>query len=388
MSYKSFEFAFPTRIVFGPGESMKAAEYAAGLTDGKIMILTYADILLPCVKQLTADLDRLGRPYVLYNKCLANPGAEAVDAAAKVCSEEGCSLVLGVGGGSVIDTAKATALLVKNPAEGGIWTYVGEGAEPQNGALPIMLVVTIASTGSEGNESFVITDKEGKQKLIYNHPAVRSALSVCDPELSLTLPPKQTALGAIDVFSHVLEQYLHGDSHVEVSDHMSYAVMEAIVKWAPVAVKEPQNLDARSNLLWASILAMSRVLGVGHEENWLTHMLEHAVSAKYNIPHAAGMSGLMPAYLDFVKAKGFSADKLAKIAALFGGEDAAESLSAFEQSLGLPADLKAVCGFVPEEEILRDMAVNALPWGSMEAAGYGEFSQEDALTVIRNAFTR
>lgn len=386
MSYKSFEFNFPTKIVFGPGESKKAAEYAVGLGNEKILVLTYGDVMLPAVKVLLEELDRLGRPYALYNRCLANPKAEDVDRAAAFCTEQGCGLVLGVGGGSVIDTAKAVALLAANPCEGGIWDYVSFSAEPKNRALPIMLVVTIASTGSEGNESFVLTDREDRQKLIYNHPFVRPTLSICDPELSVTLPPRQTALGAIDVFSHILEQYLHADNAVEVSDNMSFGVMEAVVRWLPVAVKEPENMDARSNLLWAAILAMSRMFGVGHEENWLVHMLEHAVSARYNVAHAAGMSALMPAYLDFIRKKNLSPDKLDRLAALFGAEDAAEGLRAFERRNGLPADLFELLGSEPEEAVLRDMAVNALPWGSMEAAAYGEFTQEDAYTVLCSAF--
>lgn len=388
MSYMSFDFRFPTKIVFGPGESKKAAEYAVALSDKKILLMTYADVMLPVVKLLMSELDRLGRCYVLYDRCTANPKAEDVDRAAAFCREQGCGLVLGVGGGSVIDCAKAVALLAANPSEGGIWDYVDFTAEPKAPALPIMLVVTIASTGSEGNESFVLTDRDGKQKLIYNHPFVRPALSVCDPELSVTLPAKQTALGAIDVFAHVLEQYLHADSAVDVSDEMSLGIMRSVVKWLPVAVKEPSDMDARSNLLWASILSMSRILGVGHEENWLIHMLEHAVSARYDIAHAAGMSALMPSYLDHIRLKGLVPDKLGAIASLFHAEDAAEGLRRFERENGLPADLFEIFGSMPGEDVLRDMAVNALPWGSMEAAAFGEFTQEDAYTVIRSAFER
>ncbi len=387
MSYQSFEFNFPTRIVFGPGESKKAAQYAAGFNPRKIMILTYADVMLPVVRKLTEDLDAAGQAYVLYNRCMANPKAGEIDAAAAFCMENGCDLVLGVGGGSVIDTTKATALLAANPIPGGIWEYVSGGAEPQNKALPIMLVVTIASTGSEGNESFVITDKDDRQKLIYNHAFVRPALSVCDPELAVTLPAKQTAVGAIDVFSHVLEQYLHDDPSVEVSDNMSFGIMEAVIKWAPVAVVQPDDMDARSNLLWAAILAMSRVFGVGHEENWMMHMLEHAVSARYNVAHGAGMAALMPAYLAYVREHGWSEAKLARLAALFGSDDAAAGLARYERSLGLPAGLNEALGLVPEDAVIREMAENALPWGSMDHAKYGVFTQDDAFAVIKNAFT-
>ncbi|MCQ2419790.1 MAG: iron-containing alcohol dehydrogenase, partial [Clostridia bacterium] len=302
MSYQSFDFSFPTRICFGVGESEKAAEYAEQLHPGKIMVLTYADIRLPVLDKLLQDLDEKKIPYALYDRCTGNPKAEQIDAATQFCVENGCDMVLGVGGGSVIDSAKAAAMMAVNPVSGGVWTYVSGEAEPENHALPIMLVVTIASTGSESNESFVLTDKDEKQKLIYNNPMVRPTLSICDPVLSVTLPARQTALGAADVLSHVMEQYLHCDPAVDVSDNMCLGVMEAVVRWAPVAIAQPENLDARSNLLWASILAMSRILGVGHEENWMSHLLEHAVSARYNIAHAAGMTGILPAYLRWLQA--------------------------------------------------------------------------------------
>ena len=387
MSYQAFDFSLPTRICFGVGESEKAASFAAQLNPSKIMIMTYGDFRLPLLDKLLADLDEQKIPYVLYDRCTGNPKAEQIDAATQVCVDNGCDLVLGVGGGSVIDSSKAVALLAKNPTEGGIWSYVSGEQEPQNRALPIMLVVTIASTGSESNESFVLTDRDGKLKLIYNHPSVRPTLSVCDPALAVTLPAKQTALGAADVLSHVLEQYLHCDTNVQVSDNMCMGVMEAVVHWAPVAVAEPGNLDARSNLLWSAILAMSRVLGVGHEENWLSHMLEHAVSAKYNIAHAAGMTGLLPAYMAWLRDNvPASHEKLAKLAKLFGAEDAAEGMAAFARNLGLPATLKEAVGSDVEEDVLVELAEHSLTWGDMPVGGYGIFTLKDARDVFAAAF--
>ena len=386
MSYKSFEFSFPTRIVFGPGESGKAAEHAAGFKPKKIFLMTYADVLLPVVKKLMKDLEEMNIPYVLYDKCMPNPTAVQIDAAAACCREEGCDLVLGVGGGSVIDSVKSTALLVTSPSEGGIWDYVSGAKEPANRPLTIMLVVTIASTGSDGNESFVLTDREGKDKLIFNHPFVRPVLSVCDPELSVTLPPRQTALGAIDVFCHVLEQYLHDDPCADASDEMSFGLLKTVHKWAPVAVAEPGNMDARSNLLWCAILAMSRVLGVGHDENWLSHDMEHAVSAKFNLPHAAGMAGIMPVYLDYIEKQGKIPDKLKRLAELLGAESAAEGMRNFQRSLGLPVNLAEALGHGASEEEISEMAPHSLPWGPWNAGNLGEFSTEDAASVLQNSF--
>lgn len=384
MPYQPFTFVFPTRIVFGPGESGRCAEFAAELAPKKVFVCTYADVRLPVLDKLLTDLSDRGIPYYLHAACTANPRAEQIDEAAALFLREGCDLVVGIGGGSVIDTCKGVALLSKNPCEEGVWAYVSGEKVPENGAYPIGLVVTIASTGSESNESFVVTDKLGQQKMICNHPSVRPTFSICDPTLTLTLPKRQTALGAADIFSHVLEQYLHRDPAVDVSDNMSLGILEAVYKWGPVACETPGDLNARSNLMWASILAMSRVLGVGHEENWLCHMLEHAVSARYNIPHGAGMTAILPAYLRFIAPQD-DAGKLDALKKLFGAEDAAEGLAAFFRRMGLPVNLPEALGFTPEPEVIRELAENALPWGDMAAGGYAPFTLEDAVTVLSEA---
>ena len=384
MPYQPFEFVFPTRIIFGSKESERFAEYVDGMQPKKVFVCTYADVRLPVLDTLLAGLDQRNIPYYLHAACTANPKAEQIDSAAEVFLREGCDLIAGVGGGSVIDSCKGIALLAKNPCPDGVWAYVSGEKSPENGAYPICLLVTIASTGSESNESFVVTDQLGQQKMICNHPSVRPALSVCDPTLTLTLPKRRTALGAADIFSHVLEQYLHRDTEVDVSDNMSYGILKAVYVWGPEACRNPGNLNARSNLMWASILAMSRVLGVGHEENWLCHMLEHAVSAKYNIAHGAGMTAILPAYLRFIAPQD-DTGKLDTLKELFGSEDAASGLEAFFKGMDLPVNLTEALGFTPDPVIIRELAENALPWGDMPAGGYAPFTLEDAVSVLSEA---
>ena len=136
--------------------------------------------------------------------------------------------------------------------------------------------------------------------------------------------------------------------------------------------------------MWASILAMSRVLGVGHEENWLCHMLEHAVSAKYNIAHGAGMTAILPAYLRFIAPQD-DAGKLDALKKLFQAEDAAAGLEAFFRRMGLPVNQTEALGFTPDEAVVRELAQNALPWGDMTAGGYAPFTLDDAITVLSEA---
>lgn len=390
MAYNAFDFFFPTRICFGAGESARTAEHLLRyMPCKKVFVVTYGDFVLPVLGQILDSLRAAGVETTLYDKAVPNPRAQEVDAGAAAFAASGADAILGVGGGSVIDTAKAIALLAANPAEGGIWTYMSYAAQPERPAVPVGLVVSIASTGSEGNESFVVTSPDGQQKLIYSAESVRPRFSVCDPELSYTLPARQTALGAADIFSHVLEQYLHNQPGVETSDNLSLGILSAVVQYAPVAVASPADAAARANLMWASILAMSRLLGVGHAENWVCHMLEHAVSARYNLPHAAGMTAITPAYLCYIAPQD-TAGKLARLGAqVFGTAETAEAgiaaVTAFFRALGLPVTLTEALGERPDAGALSALAQNAIPWGTMEAGAYRPFTVQDAETVLRMA---
>lgn len=386
MAYEPFDFFFPTRIYFGAGESKKTPEYLARYSPKKAFVVTYSDFVLPALPTLLEGLTAQNIPYTLYAKAVPNPRAADVDAGAAAYRASGADFIVGVGGGSVIDTAKGIALLAANPTDGGVWDYVSYAKTPEHPAEPVGLVVSIASTGSESNESFVLTSPDGLQKLIYSVESVRPRFSVCDPELSFTLPRRQTALGAADMFSHVLEQYLHNQPGVEASDNMSAGVMKAVVQYAPVAMNDPKNLAARSNLMWSSILAMSRLLGVGHAENWVCHMLEHAVSAKFNIPHAAGMTAITPAYLRYIAAED-TEGKLAKLSAeVFGGEASAEAgiaaVEGFFRALELPTTLTQAVGRTLDADEIASLAENAIPWGSMDAGCYKTFTVEDAKKVF------
>lgn len=387
MAYDPFEFFFPTRILFGAGESARTAEYLERfLAPRRVFVVTYGDFTLPALPGILRALEAAGMETALYAHAVPNPRAADVDAGAQAYRSSGADCILGVGGGSVIDTAKAIALLAANPSAGGVWDYVGGGAQPARPAAPVALVVSIASTGSEGNESFVLTGPDGRQKLIYSHESLRPRFSVCDPELSYTLPPRQTALGAADIFSHILEQYLHGQPGVEASDEMSLGLMRAVVQYAPRALAVPDDAAARANLMWASILAMSRVLGVGHAENWVCHMLEHAVSARFDLPHAAGMTAIFPAYLAFIAPQD-AAGKLAKLSArVFGAAQSeqagAGAVRAFFRSLGLPVSLTEALGRRPGAAEIGELAQNAIPWGAMEAGGYRPFTVQDAEAVL------
>ena len=177
--------------------------------------------------------------------------------------------------------------------------------------------------------------------------------------------------------SHLLEQYLHNDTNVEVSDNMLLGVMKAVVKWAPVSIAQPDCYDAKANLLWASYLAMSRVMSVGHDENWISHMVEHSISALFDLTHGAGMSIVMPAYVDMF-AKDDKTGRLERLSAeVFEqpGKPAAQLLREFFAGLGMPVTLSQANITLSEEDIQACVA-KSLPWGPMAVDGCTPFDED------------
>ena len=394
MSYLEFNYSQPTEIAFGRGSENRTGELLAGFGAKKVMITLGGGSAKRSglLQRITDSLESAGIACVLYEGCRANPEAEWVDAGAKVCKTENCDFLLAVGGGSVIDATKAIALLASNPGEA-IWPYLTYEMNFEQPALPMGVVLTIAATGSECDASFVISNSETKDKLLFTENSTMPRFAVCNPERTFSVSPWQTACGISDILSHLLEQYLYEDDTCTVSDEMMLGLMRSVVQWGPVAVREPENYDARANLMLASTLAMNGLVGAGHDQNWVTHMLEHAVSAVWpNVAHGAGMACLLPCYLKQIAAYD-NTGKLARFAvSVFGveqGGDAAakagNALRSFCTELGLPATLQELIGAEPTEEELQTVVSKSLPWGPMQAGGYPDFAEEDVQALFKLA---
>ena len=379
MSYKAFEFSLKTEYVFAENAVEALKTQLQKHQPKKPFVLTL-DFMTHIP---TKALEELQIPYVMRTDVISNPTDVYVNSCAAQAAAEGCDFVIGVGGGSVIDSCKTVAMLIANPTEGGIWDYVSFSRQPQNPALPVGLVVTIPSTGSESNPSAVISNDSVQEKLIYTEETMRPRFSITSPALTYSLPAYPAGAGIADILSHLLEQYLHNDTHVDVSDNMLLGVMKAVVQWGPVAMAEPANFDAKANLLWASYLAMSRVLSMGHDENWISHNVEHGISAMFNLAHGAGMTIVMPAYVDLVAPTDVSG-RLARLSAeVFGqpGRSAGDCLREFFTALGMPVTLSQA-KIVLTEEQARACAEKALPWGPVEISGYETFTAESCLKLL------
>lgn len=381
MSYQPFSFSQKTNYIFTRDLTQALMDQLEHYRPAKLFVLA-SERRFSLVEQA---LLQSAQPYVLRTGCMPNPTADFVDDCARQVLAEGCDFLLGVGGGSTIDAAKAIAITASNPTQGGVWDYISLSKQPQRPALPVGLVVTIPSTGSECNASAVISNTTLEEKLIYTEPTMIPVFSITGPELTYTLPKQPAAAGIADIFSHLLEQYLHNDPYVDVSDYMLLGVMKAVVQWGPVALEQPENYDAKANLLWASYLAMSRVLAVGHAENWISHMIEHALSAKYDLPHGAGMSIVMPAYLSMITPMD-SSGRLKRLSEeVFGTSErpADVLLRNFFTQLELPSTLSQA-GICMEQDALEQCADKAMPWGPMTVPGYEPFGLHQAKELLES----
>lgn len=393
MSYTNFVYQQPTEIVFGKNGIKTLGEFAVKYGAKKVLLVTGGESVRKSglLDQVIDRLEEAGIGYSLHPGCTPNPRSTFVDTGAAKHNKECCNFILAVGGGSVIDASKAMAMLVSNPNESGIWHYMSGKGNFDKNAVPVAAILTLAATGSECNDSFVISNDKTQEKMVGSHKSVKPVFSICDPEYTYTVGKWQTACGVSDIISHVLEQYLHNDDTTDVSDGMCVGILKAVMKWGPMALKHPDSYDARANLMWASTIGLNGILGAGHGENWVTHMLEHTLSALFDVSHGAGLACLTPHYLAFISGQD-GAGKLDRLGIeLFGIKDSDKDIkvktvmefSSFFQSLGMPSTLGELAKETIEDDTIRKLAEKALPWGAMEVGGYSPFTLEDAKKVFR-----
>lgn len=214
-----------------------------------------------------------------------------------LCKKENVDLILAVGGGSTIDSAKAIAMGVYY--DGDIWEVYEQG-KPVEKALPVATVLTIPAAGSESSGDSVITNEEKQLKFGYGSPLIRPLLSVMDPELFFTLPKNQLANGVADMMSHVFERYFTNTTHTDLTDGLCEVTLKTLMKNAPIALDDPQNYDAWAELGFSGTVAHNGLVGMGREQDWACHGMEHELSAIYDVAHGAGLAVLTPGWMQYV----------------------------------------------------------------------------------------
>lgn len=296
----NFVFYSPTEFVFGKNTEVQVGALARKYGAQKVMIVygggsVVRSGLLDRVKQ---SLQEAGVAYCEMGSVQPNPIDGKVYEGIQLCRREQVDMMLPVGGGSVIDTAKAIAAGVLY--DGDFWDFFIGRAKVEK-ALKVAVVLTIPAAGSEGSGNTVITKTETLQKLGLCAPEhLRPVFSIMNPELTYTLPAYQTACGIADMMAHIMERYFTNTPDVEISDRLCEGTLTAIIKEAYRVKQQPDNYAARANIMWCGTVAHNGTCGVGREEDWASHALEHEISAIYNVAHGAGLAVIFPAWMAFM----------------------------------------------------------------------------------------
>lgn len=345
----NFVFCSPTEFVFGRDTEKQVGDLVVryGATNVMVVYGGGSAVKSGLLSRVTEALEARSVSYVELGGVQPNPLDTKVYEGIELARRRHIDFLLAVGGGSVIDTAKAIALGVLY--NGDFWDFYA-GTQKAEHALPVGVILTIAAAGSEASGNSVITKAEGKIKIsLRTDYVLRPKFSIMNPELTYTLSSYQTAAGIVDMMTHIYERYFTNTTECEVTDRMCEGLLKAIINEAPIVIKYPRNYDARANLMWAGTMAHSGICGVGREEDWASHHIEHEVSAMYGVTHGAGLAVIAPARLQYLIS--YKADRIAQFARRVWhahvsddtcqmAQDGIDAMRRFYHKLGMPLTFK------------------------------------------------
>ena len=380
----NFTFNIPTDIRFGKNQIECLPEELAKY--GKKVLLVYGGGSIKRSGLYDTVIKLLSSFEVFELSGIEpNPKLTSVEAGAKICKEKGIEVILAVGGGSTIDASKHIACAACY--DGLAWDLMMDRSKIKK-ALPIAVVLTICATGSEMNSGGVITNEDTKEKLEINSPLLYPRLSICDPTYLYTLPAKQTAAGTVDILSHVLEQYFQPNDEAYITDTLSEAVMKTVIRYGKLAIDNPTDYEARSNLMWSSTVALNHLLTVGKGGGWSVHPIEHVVSAFYDITHGVGLAIITPQWMRFVLTSN-TVDRFERYArevwGISGNDKYAVAIEGIEKteeffkSLGMPLTLYEA-GITDDR--IKEMAKETYRTNNEFKRAYVKLSVEDIENIL------
>ena len=294
---ENFTFYSPTYFVFGKDEERNVGKYVKRFGGTKVLIhygggsVVRSGLLDRVKKSLTDE----GLSFVALGGVKPNPRSGLVYEGIALCRKEKVDFVLAVGGGSTIDSSKAIA--AGTIYEGDFWDFYS--GKPVEKALPVGTILTIAAAGSEGSPDSVITKEAGMFKRGATGEGLRPTFSILNPALTQTLPPYQTACGITDIMAHLFERYFTNTKDVEVTDRVIEGLLMTMIHEGPKVIANPNDYQARANIMWAGMIAHNNCCGVGREQDWSSHNLEHELSALYDCAHGAGLAVVFPAWMEY-----------------------------------------------------------------------------------------
>jgi alcohol dehydrogenase YqhD (iron-dependent ADH family) len=295
-----FKYYTPTKVVFGKNAEDKVADLVKEF-GGKKLLIHYGGgsvIRSGLMQRVTDKLDAAGIKYVKLGGAVPNPHLSLVYEGIELCKKEGVDFLLAVGGGSAIDSAKAIGYGLMN--EGDVWDFYDYKRQAK-ACMPLGVILTLAATGSEMSDSSVITKEEGLVKRGYSSDYCRPRFAFLNPELTMTLPDYQTACGCTDIMMHTMERYFTNGGNMELTDSMAEALLRTVKENALILTRDPNNYDARAEVMWAGSLSHNGLTGCGNDGgDWMTHKLEHELGGLYDVAHGAGLAAIWGSWARYV----------------------------------------------------------------------------------------
>jgi alcohol dehydrogenase YqhD (iron-dependent ADH family) len=390
---ENFEYFTPTKVVFGKGSEQQVGALVKEQGCKKVLVHYGGGSVVKSglLDTVYASLDAAGVAYVSLGGVVPNPRLSKVKEGIALCQKEGVDFLLAVGGGSVIDSAKAIGYGLGSG--GDVWDFFDDN-RPVTAAVPVGTVLTIAAAGSEMSNSCVITNDDGWLKRGINTELGRCRFAVMNPELTYTLPAYQTASGATDILMHTMERYFVTMDTMELTDAIAENLLRVVMTNVKLALEDPRNYDARAEIMWAGSLSHNGLTGCGGGGgDWSSHQLEHELGGMFDVAHGAGLAAVWGSW-----ARTVCATKPARFAR-FGmkvldvadkGDDMATALAGIEamedffRSIGMPVSIGEL-GVSPTDEQIAEMALKCSHFGERTIGSFKPLNQEDMVRIYKMA---
>ena len=362
---KDFVYYAPTEVAFGRESEEQVAALVKKYGGTKVLVHYggKSAVKSGLLDKICGLLKSGGVDYVTLGGVVPNPRLSLVHEGIRLCQQEGVDFLLAVGGGSVIDSSKAIAMGVANP-DVEVWDYY-IGKAQLTKALPVASVLTIPAAGSEMSGNTVITNEDGDFKLGFGSPALRPKFAIMNPERTMTLPPYQTAAGVTDMMLHIFERYFTKDDDMELTTALAEATLRTIKTAVFDVLKNPNDYRQRAQIMWAGSVAHWGLLGMGVEEDWATHQLEHELSAMFDVTHGAGLAAVWPSWARYCMHENLR--RFVRFAVNVMGIDndfsdpegtalrGIEAMERFYSAIGMPTNIRQLIGREITDDEIKEM---------------------------------
>lgn len=392
----NFNYYTPTQVVFGKDTVEQVGDLVKKYGGTRVLVHFggQSAVKSGLIDRVKASLDAAGIFHVELGGVVPNPHLSKVYEGIALAKENNIDFLLPVGGGSVIDSAKAIAYALYEPEED-VWDLY-EHTRQSKGSFPLGAVVTIAAAGSEMSDSSVITNEKTGEKRGYNSDICRPKFAIMDPSLTLTLPDYQTMSGCVDIMMHTMERYFTKGGNMELTDELAEGLMRTVKKYAEILHKDPENYDARAEIMWANSLSHNGLTGCGNGGNdFASHRLEHEMGGMFDVTHGAGLAAIWPSWARYVYKE--IPERFVRFAEKVMGVERTEGMSDedvilkgislmedFYRIIDMPTNMREL-GIEPTEEQILEMANGCARATGGKVGSAKVLYEEDMAAIYRMA---